>query len=339
MKVLLISKDHHISAAVKTSFRKNSRHRLVTTSSAHRAQQLLHSVRPGIILLDLSMLNDCAPFIFTKHHVRFLVIGICCEKAEGFEETARCFHAQGGTDILRYPFSPTEYALRIHTAYRLRNTLLHNERLKKQHQRIKINLEECSDRLSAISNSIPAGIVIIDPETHVILDANTAALKLIGTEGDHVVGRICHQYICPAERGACPITDKKQSIDQSERVLVNIQGEQIPILKSVVRANLGGKEYLIEMFLDIRQQKKAEAERNALIEQLQQALQEVKTLSGLLPICASCKKIRDDRGYWREIELYIEEHANAKFTHGICPACMEKLYPEQHNNRHQSGSS
>lgn len=63
-------------------------------------------------------------------------------------------------------------------------------------------------------------------------------------------------------------------------------------------------------------------------EELQMALTEVKTLSGLFPICASCKKIRDDTGYWNQIESYISERSEAKFSHGICPECLEELYPD-----------
>ena len=61
---------------------------------------------------------------------------------------------------------------------------------------------------------------------------------------------------------------------------------------------------------------------------LEKALREIKQLSGLLPICASCKKIRDDKGYWKQIEAYISENSEAKFSHGICPECATKLYPE-----------
>jgi DNA-binding response OmpR family regulator len=61
---------------------------------------------------------------------------------------------------------------------------------------------------------------------------------------------------------------------------------------------------------------------------LRKALKEVKTLSGLLPICASCKMIRNDEGYWQEIEAYVSDHSEAEFTHGICPDCAAKLYPE-----------
>jgi len=64
------------------------------------------------------------------------------------------------------------------------------------------------------------------------------------------------------------------------------------------------------------------------LDQLREALSQVKTLSGLLPICASCKKIRDDKGYWNQIESYIRDHSEAEFSHGICPECVKKLYPD-----------
>ena len=63
-------------------------------------------------------------------------------------------------------------------------------------------------------------------------------------------------------------------------------------------------------------------------EQLQKVIDEVKTLRGFVPICASCKKIRDDKGYWKQVEEYIEKHTDAKFSHGICPSCYKELYPE-----------
>ena len=77
---------------------------------------------------------------------------------------------------------------------------------------------------------------------------------------------------------------------------------------------------------DVTQRKRLEEEREQLIKELQEALAKVKTLSGFLPICASCKKIRDDKGYWNQIETYIRDHSEAEFSHGLCPDCMKKLY-------------
>jgi PAS domain-containing protein len=74
--------------------------------------------------------------------------------------------------------------------------------------------------------------------------------------------------------------------------------------------------------------KRKENEREKLVHELQDALGNVKTLRGLLPICASCKRIRDDKGYWNQIEAYIRDHSEAEFSHGICPECNRKLYPE-----------
>jgi PAS domain S-box-containing protein len=79
---------------------------------------------------------------------------------------------------------------------------------------------------------------------------------------------------------------------------------------------------------DITESKRASLERERLIGELQNALAEVKALSGLLPICANCKKIRDDQGYWTQVEAYLQARADVSFSHGICPDCLTALYPE-----------
>lgn len=83
------------------------------------------------------------------------------------------------------------------------------------------------------------------------------------------------------------------------------------------------KAFLIQT---IRRQ---QAEKDQLISRLQEALDQVKTLKGIVPICASCKKIRDDKGFWQQLETFIQQHSEAEFSHGICPDCLKKYYPEQ----------
>jgi len=85
---------------------------------------------------------------------------------------------------------------------------------------------------------------------------------------------------------------------------------------------------IIECFQDITPRKLLEKEKEQLIGSLNNALKEVKKLSGFLPICASCKKIRDDQGYWKQVESYIAEHSEAEFSHSICPDCMKRHYPK-----------
>ncbi|MBU4056054.1 MAG: VUT family protein [Proteobacteria bacterium] len=83
----------------------------------------------------------------------------------------------------------------------------------------------------------------------------------------------------------------------------------------------------------IKRRVAAEIERDKVISELQTALSEVKTLRGLIPICSNCKSIRDDKGYWNQIETYIKAHSNAEFTHGICPDCAQRLYPDMNPYR------
>ena len=95
-------------------------------------------------------------------------------------------------------------------------------------------------------------------------------------------------------------------------------------------------EIKIELSLaqqEIKQRKRAERERDKTIQDLQETLSEVKMLRGLLPICANCKSIRDDKGYWTQIETYIRDHSEAEFSHGICPECAKKIYPEFYKDK------
>lgn len=82
---------------------------------------------------------------------------------------------------------------------------------------------------------------------------------------------------------------------------------------------------------DITLRKQMEEEREKLIAELREALAKVKTLSGMLPICSHCKKIRDDKGYWNQVEIYIRDRSEAEFSHGICPDCLKKYYPEYYD--------
>lgn len=90
---------------------------------------------------------------------------------------------------------------------------------------------------------------------------------------------------------------------------------------------IGVSVLCLSAYLLIRR-KNAEEDRERLIFELRQALDNIKTLSGMLPICASCKKIRDDKGYWEDVADYISAHSEALFSHGLCPDCLEKAYEE-----------
>jgi PAS domain S-box-containing protein len=97
---------------------------------------------------------------------------------------------------------------------------------------------------------------------------------------------------------------------------------------SPIRDPAGRVTHFVAVKEDITARKQTEAERDKLIQDLQEALANVKSLSGLLPICSGCKKIRDDKGYWSQVDSYIQKHSDATFTHSLCPDCIKKWYPE-----------
>lgn len=108
--------------------------------------------------------------------------------------------------------------------------------------------------------------------------------------------------------------------------IISKKGKIINCEISEAAIQYSGGSAILLVIRDITERKKSEEERESLIDELKKALDNIKTLKGLLPICSNCKKIRDDQGYWNQIEGYIERHSEALFSHGLCPECMDKIY-------------
>jgi len=118
------------------------------------------------------------------------------------------------------------------------------------------------------------------------------------------------------------------TIDFDESYSYRGKERAVHTLKTPVRDDTGSIIGILGIFWDITERKLEEKNREALITELKNALSQVRQLSGMLPICASCKKIRDDKGYWNQIEKYITEHTEALFSHGLCPDCVIKAYED-----------
>jgi PAS domain S-box-containing protein len=129
-----------------------------------------------------------------------------------------------------------------------------------QRKQVEEALRESEERMKALWDNARAGIMVIDKESHRIIDVNRIAAELIGAPKEEIVGSICHNFVCPAERGRCPITDLGQKIDNTERTLLTVEGKSIPILKTVTSVVIKGREELIESFVDITKRKKLEQE-------------------------------------------------------------------------------
>ena len=175
-----------------------------------------------------------------------------------------------------------------------------------------------------------AAILIIDPDTAEIVDANPSACSFYGYSKKNLTRmKITEINVMPENE----IIEEMRRAKNEEKKHFNFRHQlsdktirDVEVYSGPI--TIGGKTMLCSIVHDIFERKKIEIEREKLIRKLQSALSEVKTLRGFLPICASCKKIRDDKGYWNQIEAYISAHSDAQFSHGLCPDCARKLYPD-----------
>ncbi len=137
------------------------------------------------------------------------------------------------------------------------------EREIREHRRARRALEESEERTRLILENLQAGILIVEAATKQIVEANPSALRLLGASREEIVGEICHQRLCPAREGSCPILDLGQEVDNAEREIIRRDGTRLPVLKTVVPLTLDGRLHLLESFVDISAQKQAEAELRA----------------------------------------------------------------------------
>ncbi|MDH4162685.1 MAG: PAS domain-containing protein [Nitrospirota bacterium] len=187
--------------------------------------------------------------------------------------------------------------------------------------------------LSSVIDALPHPFYVIDAATYQVKLANYAAYR-----GDLPAGTTCFSLShkrsdpCRGDDHPCPFTkviDTGLPVTMEHRhhdgngVISDVEVHGFPIFD-----DKGRVVQVIEYCIDISDRKRAVEEREQLIKELQSALREVRMLSGLLPICSSCKRIKNEQGAWSNLEMYISDHSGAQFTHGICPDCAQRLYPD-----------
>jgi len=178
------------------------------------------------------------------------------------------------------------------------------------------------DRLVEWMNT---GMVVLDDEDRVV-DVNPAAQKMLGLGPKDAIGRPVRRIMAmPPEIAQPQGLDAPTLLEIATR---HVPARHLELVVSELRDRRGRLSGRLVVVRDVTDRKLAELERERLVSELQQALAEVKTLSGMLPICSSCKKIRDDKGYWTQIEHYVQTRSDAVFTHGLCPDCLERIEAE-----------
>lgn len=195
---------------------------------------------------------------------------------------------------------------------------------------------ESEEKFRSISASAKDAIIMMDVEGNISY-WNKAAEKIFGYTQDEVMGKEMHMFLSPERfhdahkkrHDRFRETGEGAAVGKTlELAAVRKDGTEFPIELSVSSVKIKGQWNAIGILRDISERKRMEQERERLIEKLKEALSEVKTLSGMLPICSSCKKIRNDKGYWEQVDVYIHDHSEAEFSHGMCPECAKTLYPQ-----------
>jgi PAS domain S-box-containing protein len=132
------------------------------------------------------------------------------------------------------------------------------------------------DLFRTVFEHIQTAILIVDPASHQIVDANPLMESLTGYTRDQMLQHGCQGFVCPAKHGECPITDLHKNILHNEREIINIKGEHVPVLKTVAPVMIGGKEYLFETYVDITAHRLAEERQAALITYLSESILRAK---------------------------------------------------------------
>jgi two-component system sensor histidine kinase/response regulator len=198
------------------------------------------------------------------------------------------------------------------------------------------SLQDERNLLRTLIDNLPDMIFFKDVKGRYVLN-NQSHLRSLGLkQQEDLIGKTTFDFNPPelaksyTEDELRVIQSKHEMLDKEELAAHKDTGERRWHLTSRVPLidNQGNVTGLVGIARDITEHKRAEAERERLIKELQDAIVDIKTLSGLVPICASCKKIRDDKGYWTQLEAYLQAHSQARFSHGVCPDCMKKLYPD-----------
>ena len=206
----------------------------------------------------------------------------------------------------------------------------------KRNEDLKARIAELEDALARREaewydtvNALSDWACIIDLDFKIVR-TNRAVKDFLGLAPKDVLGRPCYQVVhgTGAHIDHCPIPPMVKALKRSQTEVQLDDGRWLSITADPLTDKDGRLTGAVHMVRDITARKAAEAEREKLIRELEKALAEVKTLKGLIPICANCRRIRDDSGAWNPLEAFVRNNFDADFSHGLCPECAKKEYEE-----------
>jgi len=204
-----------------------------------------------------------------------------------------------------------------------------------ERRRAEEALRKSEREYRALFENANDSIMIFDLEDETILEANPKACEIYGFTRDEFVGMSLKSVTRDVARGEEGLRTllKTGSCRNYHTIHVRKDGTEMHMVANSALIERNGRKVVLSIDRDDTERIRAQAERERLIEELTSAAARIKTLTGLLPICASCKNIRDEAGNWTPVERYVRDRSQAQFTHGICPDCAMRLYPDDYKKK------
>ena len=263
---------------------------------------------------------------YITSRIEYLIANKELRESAGAEECSKVYFSGNKYCITAERLQILDFLLSTYeNSYHQNRDLLN---MQKNLREFNERLEQEKAKTESIIAAIGDGVSIQDRDLKIVYQNE----MIISYFGDHR-GEKCHHVYNESETPCvpCPVLACFEDgiIRTTEMTRPTKKGiANFEVTTSPLRDAEGNIIACIEVARNVDERKKLEKERENLIHDLHEALASIKTLSGLIPICAGCKKIRVDSGFWQQIEAYISEHSEAVFSHGICPECAVRLYPE-----------
>jgi PAS domain S-box-containing protein len=287
--------------------------------SGEEAIAMAEELKPDLILMDIKLgggMDGIEAAYQIRHRFEVPVIYLTANSDETTVQRAKFTEPYG---YLLKPFAERELETAIEIAlYRHRT----EQKLRRSDAMKKAILESALDC-----------IITIDHEGRIV-DFNPAAERVFGYARDSAIGELMADLIIPPSLRTRHWQAMSNHLLTGESTVLNrrlemnamrADGTEFPVELAISRMEVDGRPLFAGYLRDITERKRSEQEMAKLVGGLQDALANVKTLTGMLPICARCKKIRDDHGYWNQVEQYIMNRSDATFTHGCCPDCIKYI--------------
>ena len=318
-RILIVEDEAIVAKNLANGLRKLDYTIVATVSSAEEAIQLAGETDPDLVLMDIGLRGEVDGIEAADQIRAQFDIPVVYLTAYADDQTLQRAKVTAPFGYVVKPFRLEE----VHSSIQM--ALYKHEmeaRLRASEERYRALFDQAFDA------------IVLETADKQILDANQAACELHGYSRQALLAMKTTDLEAPEVRARPPLSvygDPGSTLDMPfETVAQHRDGRRIPVEMTITPLAASGQRLYLTIARNISERRQAEEERERLILELWDALAKVKTLSGLLPICAACKKIRDNAGYWTQVEVYIRDHADVEFSHGICPECFEELYPGFH---------